>query len=122
MSTPSPPEPRPPEKLPASSPDDSAMADGGSAGAVNDKLPGAEPISISAHSTFRGGSASRAWSDYPTLRESDLRQRPRRRVLLPLVLFAATCVSTFWVGAANWRPQSVELSAESIQARIATHW
>ncbi|OHB73226.1 MAG: hypothetical protein A2V70_09490 [Planctomycetes bacterium RBG_13_63_9] len=29
----------------------------------------------------------------------------RRRVFLPLVLFVATCASTFWVGAAAWRPE-----------------
>jgi membrane-associated protease RseP (regulator of RpoE activity) len=43
-------------------------------------------------------------------------------LLLPLVLFVATCLSTFWVGAASWRPQLVELSVESIQARVTTHW
>jgi len=28
----------------------------------------------------------------------------RRRVALPAALFLATCVSTFWAGAANWQP------------------
>ena len=28
--------------------------------------------------------------------------------MLPLMLFVATCLSTFWVGAANWRPQLIE--------------
>jgi len=32
-------------------------------------------------------------------------QPPRRpRVALPIVLFAATCLSTFWVGSVAWRP------------------
>jgi membrane-associated protease RseP (regulator of RpoE activity) len=39
------------------------------------------------------------------LRQSDLVTLPRRRRGLPLLLFIATCLSTFWVGAANWRPQ-----------------
>ena len=40
----------------------------------------------------------------PELRASDLRSPPRRRRLLPLVLFLATCASTFWVGTTNWMP------------------
>lgn len=49
------------------------------------------------------------------LRASDLRSsgprsaspvpKPRsRRVRLPVMLFVATCLSTFWVGAADWKP------------------
>jgi Zn-dependent protease len=39
------------------------------------------------------------------LRESDLRSpRQRRRRVLPLILFLATCASTFWVGATDWMP------------------
>src|SRR3954468_19496594 len=113
MSTPSPPEPQPPNKLPASPLNEPAAADGDLIGAANDELSGTEPINLPARATSGGGPASRAWSDYPELRESDLRRGPRRRLLLPLVLFVATCISTFWVGAASWRPQSVELSAQS---------
>ena len=40
----------------------------------------------------------------PELRVSDLHFRPQRRTLLPLVLFLATCVSTFWVGVTHWDP------------------
>ncbi|WP_146443502.1 site-2 protease family protein [Botrimarina colliarenosi] len=45
----------------------------------------------------------------PELRASDLRTKPprrsrRRRVGLPVGLFLATCASTLWVGAADWRP------------------
>ena len=29
---------------------------------------------------------------------------PRRHVVLPVVLFLATCLSTFWTGAMNWNP------------------
>jgi membrane-associated protease RseP (regulator of RpoE activity) len=71
--------------------------------------------------TSGAGTANREWSNYPELRASDLRQRPRRRLLLPLVLFVATCLSTFWVGAASWRPQLVETAAD-IEAKVAAHW
>lgn len=30
--------------------------------------------------------------------------RTRRRTLLPLILFFATCLSTFWVGVTHWQP------------------
>lgn len=29
---------------------------------------------------------------------------PRRRIVLPIMLFAATCLSTFWVGVTHWQP------------------
>jgi membrane-associated protease RseP (regulator of RpoE activity) len=38
------------------------------------------------------------------LRAYHLRRPPRRRVLLPLILFAVTCLSTFWAGATDWQP------------------
>jgi Zn-dependent protease len=41
-------------------------------------------------------------TDQPTL-ELDLRP-PRRRVALPVILFLATCLSTFWTGAVAWKP------------------
>ena len=40
----------------------------------------------------------------PELKVSDLHFRPQRRTMLPVVLFLATCASTFWVGAAEWQP------------------
>ena len=40
----------------------------------------------------------------PELTVSDLHFRPQRRTLLPIVLFLATCASTFWVGVTNWEP------------------
>jgi membrane-associated protease RseP (regulator of RpoE activity) len=61
------------------------------------------------------------WSDLPELQGSHLRSLPRRRLTLPVILFIATCLSTFWVGAANWRPQMVE-STEQIRQVLATHW
>ncbi len=40
----------------------------------------------------------------PELKVSDLHFRPQRRTLLPIVLFLATCASTFWVGVTEWQP------------------
>lgn len=58
----------------------------------------------------------------PVLSEEFLRSEPRpRRVMLPLVLFVATCLSTFWVGAANWRPQMIESSVMARQI-MSAHW
>jgi membrane-associated protease RseP (regulator of RpoE activity) len=80
MSTPTPPEPRPTEP----------------------NRPSAEnvPASIDA-----GASRRPAQQQFPELREADLVSRARRPLVLPLLLFIATCLSTFWVGAADWRPQ-----------------
>lgn len=38
------------------------------------------------------------------LRVSDLRSRPPRRRMIPILLFVATCLSTFYVGAMDWDP------------------
>lgn len=54
------------------------------------------------------------------LTESDLHTVPRRRVTLPIVLFVATCFSTFWVGAADWRPQ--EFGGGSMWQVMAANW
>ncbi|MCC6124183.1 MAG: site-2 protease family protein [Pirellulales bacterium] len=35
---------------------------------------------------------------------SEIPPVPKERVLLPAVLFLATCLSTFWTGAVGWRP------------------
>jgi membrane-associated protease RseP (regulator of RpoE activity) len=40
------------------------------------------------------------------LRVDDIQDPPPRRLALPVLLFLATCASTFWVGAANWRPDA----------------
>lgn len=42
-------------------------------------------------------------SDNPTT-EEDSQPEPGRQIMLPLVLFLATCLSTFWVGAVAWKP------------------
>jgi membrane-associated protease RseP (regulator of RpoE activity) len=121
MNTPNPSEPRPPEKLPASPTNEPANADGALVGGATEKLSGTRSTNLTTPGTPRAGRASGEWSNYPELRASDLRQQPPRRLLLPLVLFVATCLSTFWVGAASWRPQLVETAAD-IEAKLAAHW
>lgn len=46
----------------------------------------------------------------------------QRRVGLPLLLFFATCLSTFWVGAANWRPSENMGSWPQIYTTIVNNW
>ena len=45
-----------------------------------------------------------AFAHLPELKVSDLHFRPQRNTMLPLLLFIATCLSTFWVGATHWQP------------------
>ncbi|MEO1497157.1 MAG: site-2 protease family protein [Planctomycetota bacterium] len=48
----------------------------------------------------------------------------RRRVRLPLILFIATCASTFWVGAADWQPMDARKMATwpRVAETIAGGW
>jgi hypothetical protein len=97
MSTPTPVDPASPESklLPSSNPP----------GSTDPEAPGVTRVPVRA---------------LPELRASDLRSPPRRRIGLPIVLFIATCLSTFWVGAAGWRPQLIN-SADVWQV-VSTHW
>jgi Zn-dependent protease len=61
------------------------------------------------------------WAQMPELQEAHLRQFPRRRLTVPLILFIATCLSTFYVGAANWRPQLVG-SISDVWHVVTTNW
>src|SRR3954470_22597037 len=103
MSTPTPSDPQPVENLPRP------------ASATSSTMPTRDDFER-ADSAMR----MRDWSQLPELRESHLGS-PRRRVTLPIILFVATCLSTFWVGAANWRPNSVD-TLEGARAVLATHW
>ncbi len=50
------------------------------------------------------------------------RRGSQRSVRLPLILFLATCASTFWVGSTGWRPQdffSLERPAAMLQVMLA---
>ncbi len=64
----------------------------------------------------------------PELRAPDLRSKPprrplrRRRVGLPVGLFIATCASTLWVGAADWRPLEHMGTWGDIAATLAGGW
>jgi membrane-associated protease RseP (regulator of RpoE activity) len=115
MSTPSPYEPRPQEHLPASPSHESARTDR----ADNDKLIAKPSKILPAAPAARAETGGAQWSNFPELGESHL-GRPRRRVMLPIVLFVATCLSTFWVGAANWRPQTIDTS--QILAKASANW
>jgi membrane-associated protease RseP (regulator of RpoE activity) len=59
----------------------------------------------------------------PELRSSHL-SSPRftRRTGLPLFLFVATCISTFWVGAVNWMPVEALARWEYARVLIAANW
>jgi membrane-associated protease RseP (regulator of RpoE activity) len=103
MSTPSPFEPQP--GAPSST--------SASAGSINTPSPSVD------YASATQGAGVRAETPFPVdalplprsqpeLRESHFRSPPQRRVLLPILLFIATCLSTFWVGATNWRPQAVD--------------
>jgi membrane-associated protease RseP (regulator of RpoE activity) len=58
----------------------------------------------------------------PELRVSDLHFRPQRRRALPLLLFAATCVSTFWVGVADWNPVPTLGDARAMWQQVVANW
>jgi len=59
-------------------------------------------------------------SDLPPLSASHLGSVPRRRrLLLPLVLFVATCLSTYWAGATDWQPQRFASNGEMWQVMKA---
>jgi Zn-dependent protease len=63
----------------------------------------------------------REWTNLPPLQQAHLQAPPRRRLMLPLILFLATCLSTFWVGAANWQPQLIEQPSEMLRV-ITANW
>ena len=52
----------------------------------------------------------------------DLRGPRRRKVLLPALLFLATCLSTFWAGATHWQPYEHLGNIASAQAAVMAHW
>ena len=46
----------------------------------------------------------------------------RRRVVLPIVLFTATCAATFWTGAVGWNPAEHIGGAQRAIAALQAHW
>lgn len=100
MSTTPPPEPRPPEPSP--------------------------PTPVPAASTIVASTAvavERAAKppQHSQLTSAHLHSRPKRRRVIPILLFVATCLSTYWVGAADWKPQQFGTSEQMWHA-IAANW
>ena len=66
------------------------------------------------------------WSEQPLLAEVVEPPPRQRRVGLPLILFAVTCLSTFWAGAAGWEPANLQrlLQGDAFFLRMAVirHW
>jgi membrane-associated protease RseP (regulator of RpoE activity) len=121
MSTTNPPEPRPPEQPPIVPQDPPSAEESFTSEMVTPANPGTRTATPDIHGKSSGADASRPSAALPELRSSHLRSAQRRRVMLPILLFVATCLSTFWVGAANWRPQTME-SAERMQIQVANNW
>lgn len=66
---------------------------------------------------------ARRYAELPELSETHLRSQPRpRRRTLPLVLFVATCLSTYFVGAADWKPQLYMSSTSAMWRVMADNW
>ena len=65
-----------------------------------------------------------SFSHLPELKVSDLHFRPQRNTFLPIVLFLATCASTFWVGATQWDPLADVYVADSdrMWQTVAANW
>jgi Zn-dependent protease len=121
MSTSSPTESQPPQEpvanLPAGPQGSSLAADGEPHSAKN--------VPQNTLATNRGAGDVITATDrppLPELRDSDLRSWERRGITWPVLLFIATCLSTFWVGACGWRPQSVDYSYEGIYSLVAANW
>ncbi len=56
------------------------------------------------------------------LQVSDIVATPGRRRLVPLLLFLATCLSTFWVGAAKFRPLEAWATLGTDKFTGLFHW
>ena len=58
-------------------------------------------------------------ADALELSAESVRPARRRRVRLPVILFVATCLSTFWVGANHWLPLPF---GSSVRQMLIAHW
>lgn len=83
--------------------------------------PAQRPLAAEGFSVEVGGGRELRASD---LGASALRRLPtrRRRVGLPAGLFLATCASTLWVGAADWRPLDHMADWPAVAHTLATGW
>ena len=50
------------------------------------------------------------------------RPRPNRKVLVPLVLFIATCLSTFWAGTKLWIPAYILGDGDFVRRMLTENW
>ena len=100
MSTTPPSEPRPPEPSPPTPP--AATPSGPSSAAVAVQHAAKPP-------------------QHAQLTAAHLHSRPRRRRVVPILLFVATCLSTYWVGAADWKPQQFG-SGDQMWHIMTTNW
>lgn len=57
----------------------------------------------------------------PWLTAEHLQAKKKRRVTLPIFLFVATCLSTFWAGASLWQPLAPDPTADFRQI-IIRNW
>lgn len=74
--------------------------------------PGQELKASDVDSRYRAGSG-----------DGDQRAEPRERgIRLPLILFVATCLSTFWVGCADWMPGEHMGTYTQIWTAIQANW
>ncbi len=97
MSTTPPPEPQPTEPSP----------------------PAAPPTAVI--STYVAAQKFPVPPTHSPLSDAHLHSRPKRRRLIPILLFIATCLSTYWVGAANWKPQQFD-TADAMWHQLSTNW
>src|SRR5262245_48589217 len=107
MSTSSPSDPPTPEQSPALPPNIPVPVSGSRPPAAP-KTPTAQRPAPTSDRAGDNSPPGQEWTELPELQGAHLRSLPRRRLTLPLILFVATCLSTFWVGAADWRPQMIE--------------
>jgi membrane-associated protease RseP (regulator of RpoE activity) len=115
------PEPQPPEQTPIVPQNPQSAGDGRQGDAVGSLVSATRPAGGPLHPKTPSDGTTAGDAALPQLSADHLHSRPRRRVVLPILLFVATCLSTFWVGAADWRPQTME-SMEAMQFQIANNW
>jgi membrane-associated protease RseP (regulator of RpoE activity) len=77
----------------------------------NPLIPPGEPIDVYV-----------PYEDRPLLRDADFRSPPGRRVMLPVMLFVATCASTFFAGATEWMPSLVMQIPGGVEQAITQNW
>jgi hypothetical protein len=112
-------EPSPSQQQPSAAGQRSIAPEATGTSAPPSKRPAAGPL----QPPGIGRADGRGYADLPELTESHLRSRPRsRRTILPLVLFITTCLSTYFVGAADWKPQLYMSSTSAMWHVMVSNW